>query len=78
MGAKIRFLGLLKEYQPESCDDGSWLVPPGKTIQEIVDQTGVQTGKWEYVITVNGESVLRSYMLQDADEVIFSTIFLGG
>lgn len=78
MGAKVRFLGLLKDFQPESDADGVWRVPSGKTIQDIVDETGVQGGKWEFVITVNGDSVRRSYALADDDEVIFSTIFLGG
>ena len=78
MGAKVRFLGLLKEYQPESNTDGVWIVPVGTTIKDIAEQTGVDSAKWDFVITVNGQSVLRSYQLQADDELIFSTIFLGG
>ena len=78
MSAKVQFLGLLKEFQPERDDSGFWYLPSGTTIQEIVDMTGVQNGTWEFVITVNGGSVLRNYPLADGDEVIFSTIFLGG
>ncbi|MCL1830562.1 MAG: hypothetical protein FWG21_03940 [Oscillospiraceae bacterium] len=78
MGARVRFLGLLKEFQPDSDDQGFWKVPIGTTIKEIAEKTGVDSSKWDFVITVNGESVLRSYALKDNDELIFSTIFLGG
>lgn len=78
MGAKVRFLGLLKDYQPESDENGIWYVPPGSTVQDIVDKSGVKSGKWEFIVTVNGESVRRHYELADGDDVIFSTIFLGG
>ena len=76
--AKVRFLGLLKEFQPESNADGYWDVPAGTTIKEIAEKTGVDSAKWDFVITVNGESVLRSYPLKENDELIFTTIFLGG
>ena len=78
MGAKVFMLGLLKEHQPESDANGAWIVPAGTTVQEIVEKTGGQQGKWEFVITVNGQSVLRSHELADGDEVVFTTLFLGG
>ncbi|MCL2539319.1 MAG: hypothetical protein FWE66_03175 [Oscillospiraceae bacterium] len=78
MSAKIRFLGVLKEFQPESDENGAWQVPAGKTVQEIVDECGIKSGIWEYYITVNGKSVLRESKLNDGDEMIFSTLFLGG
>ena len=78
MEAKVRFLGLLKEYQQESNSEGYWMVPVGTTIKEIADKTGVDSTKWDFVITVNGESRLRSYQLQEHDELVFTTLFLGG
>jgi len=78
MQAKVRFLGLLKEYQLESNDEGYWMVPVGTTIKDITDRTGVDSTKWDFIITVNGESMLRSYKLQENDELVFTTLFLGG
>lgn len=78
MFANVRFLGLLKEFQPESNEDGYWTVPVGTTIKDIADSTGVDSSKWDFVITVNGQSVLRSYPLKENDELLFTTIFLGG
>ena len=78
MNANVRFLGLLKEFQPESNEDGYWFVPVGTTVKEIAERTGVDTAKWDFVITVNGQSVLRNYALKENDELIFNTIFLGG
>jgi len=54
------------------------MVPVGTTIKEIADKTGVDSTKWDFVITVNGESRLRSYQLQEHDELVFTTLFLGG
>ena len=78
MGAKVHFLGLLKEFQPGSEDRNEWTVKEGTTIQDIIDVSGIKSSKWEYVITVNGQSVRRQYEVQNDDEVVFSTIFLGG
>jgi len=78
LGAKVRFLGVLKDSQPRSDESGVWHVPEGMTVQDIVDQSRLMDGKWEFYITVNGEAVLRGYRLTDGDEVVFSTLFLGG
>ena len=78
MGATVRFLGLLKKYQPEVEKSEGWVVKPGTTIQEIMDFTGINSTEWPFVYTVNGESILRAYELKDGDEVVFSTLFLGG
>ena len=78
MEARVRFLGLLKEFQPESNDNGFFMVPVGTTVKEIADASGVDSSKWDFVVTVNGESVFRSYALKENDELVFATIFLGG
>ena len=78
MSATIRFLNNLKPFQPEADADGIWRVPPGKTIQEVVDQSGVEGCGEEFMYTVNGGAVLRKYALKDGDELIFMSPFAGG
>ena len=78
MGAKIRFLGLLKKYQPENEADDEWIVKAGTTVNDIFDVTGINSTEWPFIYTVNGHSVLREYELREGDELIFSTLFLGG
>ena len=78
MGAKVRFMNNLKEFQLEAGDDGAWHVPPGTTLQEVVDMSGIDKSMWEYAITVNGRGVSRAHALEDGDEVIFISPFVGG
>ncbi len=78
MSAKVRFINNLKEFQRETGDDGAWHVPPGTTIQEIVDMSGIDDSMWEYAVTVNGRGVLRGHALEENDEVMFISPFVGG
>ena len=78
MSALVRFINNLKPYQLESEADGAWHVPSGTTIQEILDQSGLEKSSWEFAYTVNGEAVLRKYELKDGDELVFMSPFLGG
>ena len=78
MVAKARFLNNLKEFQLKTEEDGSWHVPPGTTLQELVDQSGIDKSMWEYAITVNGTGVSRSYALKEGDEVLVISPFVGG
>jgi sulfur carrier protein ThiS len=78
MSATVRFINNLREFQPEADEDGVWRVPSGRTLQELVDQSGIDNSMWEYAITVNGKGVLRSYALEDDDEVVFISPFVGG
>jgi len=78
MSAKVRFLGILREYQPEADENGFWIIPAGKTIQQIIDETHLDETPWEYVPTVNGDNQYRSYVLKDEDQLDFITTFIGG
>ena len=78
MSAKVRFINNLKQFQLETGEDGAWHVSPGRTVQDVVDQSGIDKSMWEYAITVNGKGVLRSYVLKEDDEVIFISPFVGG
>jgi molybdopterin converting factor small subunit len=79
MGVKIRFLGILKPYQPQEDENGFWVVPAdGRTIQNVIDETGVEDTPWEYIPTVNGDNQYRKYVLKDGDQLDFVTTFVGG
>ena len=78
MSARVRFINNLKEFQLETGDDGAWHVPAGVTLREIVEMSGIDKSMWEYAITVNGRGVPRAYALEDGDEVIFISPFVGG
>lgn len=79
MSVKVRFLGILREFQPEADENGFWIIPAdGRTIQQVIDETGVEQSPWEYVPTVNGDNQYKNYVLKDGDELDFITTFIGG
>lgn len=78
MSAKVRFLGILKEYQPKADANGFWTVEPGRSVKSIEEESGVEATQWEYFVLVNGEPTLRAYELKDGDVLDFTTIFAGG
>ena len=78
ISAKVRFINNLKHHQQETEADGAWHVPVGTTIQEIVERSGVEQGGWEFAYTVNGNAKLRDYALEENDELVFMSPFIGG
>ena len=78
MGAKVRLLGPLRQYQPEADEQDVWIVPAGTTVKQLFEQTKLDDLPWEITVTLNGAGVLRRYELKDDDELVFTALFLGG
>ena len=79
LSVKIRFLGVLKDFQPCENAAGIWEANlAGKTIDELLTSTGMAEQGWDYVALINGDTARQGYVLKDDDRLDVMTTIAGG
>jgi molybdopterin converting factor small subunit len=79
MGVRIRYLGILKKYQPAENAAEYWETDcAGKTIGEVLAETDLAGVSMTYTLLVNGFRKDKDYVLQDGDKVNVVAMIAGG
>jgi molybdopterin converting factor small subunit len=79
MSVRIRYLGMLKKYQPAKNDGEYWETDSaGKTIGEVLASTDLAGVPITYTLLVNGFRKDKNYVLQDGDKVNVIAMVAGG
>ncbi len=79
MSVQIRFLGILKKIQPSDNGSGFWEVDgEGKTLEELLNTTGLRQSNIGYTAIVNGIRKPQSYALRTGDKVNIMPLVAGG
>ena len=76
---KIKFYGIMKKYMPEVAEDGFWHCDgEGKTIGDLLTESGATTEKVGMTILVNRVRKDQEYVLSDGDTVTVMPLVAGG
>lgn len=79
MSVRIRYLGMLKKYQPAENAAGYWETDSaGKPIREVLAETDLASALITYTLLVNGFRKDKGYVLQDGDIVNVVPMVAGG
>lgn len=78
MSVKIRFIGVLKKYQPAEGEDGFWEVAANRTMAEILAETSVEEILIGFIVLVNGLRKSKDYLTQDGDVINLMPLISGG
>ena len=76
---KIKYYGILKPCLPSIEADGFWHAEvAGKTIGEVLDETGASKSNAGKTLLVNAHRVDTSYVLKDGDTLTVMPLVAGG
>lgn len=71
---QLTLVGLLKRHGP---GDSSFLIKPGRTVMEVIEELGLDPDLVA-VVMVNGRQRFKTYRLQDGDSVKLVPLVGGG
>jgi len=76
---KIKYYGILKPCMPNVSEDGFWHADAaGKTIEDVLKETGALNNNAGKTLLVNASRKDMSYVLSDGDTLTVMPLVAGG